>query len=134
MEGRIKDDPTNVDAWFEVIDVEQVPGGRIYNDVIEPYSLYLLKKVGDNSHPRITIATSGIDKRSFNFLWTTNVIFFEYLLRSITNLENCIVSPKPCSCQIKIFLLNICEISVAKGILVYLFFSAFFFNHLVSYN
>lgn len=66
MEGRIKDDPTNADALFEVIDIEQAPGGRIHNDVIEPYSLYLLKKVGDNSHPRITIATSGIDKRSFD--------------------------------------------------------------------
>jgi hypothetical protein len=66
MEGRIKDDPTNADAWFEVIDIEEKPGGRIHNDVVEPYYLYLLKKVGDNSHPRITIATSGIDKRSFN--------------------------------------------------------------------
>ena len=66
MEGRIKDDPTNADAWFEVIDVEEAPGGRIHNDIIEPYSLYLLKKVGDNSHPRITIATDGIDKRYFD--------------------------------------------------------------------
>jgi len=67
MEGRIKDDPTNADAWFEVIDVKEAPGGSIHNDIIEPYILYILKKVGDNSHPRITIATSGIDKRSFNF-------------------------------------------------------------------
>ena len=67
MEGRIKDDPTNADAWFEVIDVEETPGGRIHNEVVEPYYLYLLKKVGDNSHPRITIATSGIDKRCFDF-------------------------------------------------------------------
>ena len=66
MEGRIKDDPTNADAWFEVIDIEQAPGGSIHNDIIEPYSLYLLKKVGDNAHPRITIATSGIDKRWFD--------------------------------------------------------------------
>jgi hypothetical protein len=66
MEGRIKDDPTNADAWFEVIDVKEAPGGSIHNDIIEPYSLYLLKKVGDNAHPRITIATSGIDKRWFD--------------------------------------------------------------------
>lgn len=66
MEGKIKDDPTNADAWFEVIDVEDAPGGRIHNDIIEPYSLYLLKKLGDNSHPRITIASSGIDKRHFD--------------------------------------------------------------------
>lgn len=66
MEGKIKDDPTNADAWFEVIDVKDVPGGRIHNDIIEPYSLYLLKKVGDNSHPRITIASSSIDKRYFD--------------------------------------------------------------------
>ncbi len=67
MEGRIKDDPTNVDAWFEVIDVKEAPGGRIHNDIIEPYKLYILKKVGNNSHPRITIATDGIDKRYFDF-------------------------------------------------------------------
>ena len=66
MGGRIKDDPTNADAWFEVIDVEEAPGGRVHNDIIEPYSLYLLKKVGDNSHPRITIATDCIDRRYFN--------------------------------------------------------------------
>ena len=51
----------------EVIDVKEAPGGSIHNDIIEPYILYILKKAGDNSHPRITIATSGIDKRSFNF-------------------------------------------------------------------
>ena len=67
MGGRIKDDPTNADAWFEVIDVEEAPGGRVHNDIIEPYNLYLLKKVGDNSHPRITIATGGgIDMRYFD--------------------------------------------------------------------
>lgn len=66
MGGRIKDDPTNADAWFEVIDVEEAPGGRVHNDIIEPYSLYLLKKVGDNGHPRITIATDGIDRRYFD--------------------------------------------------------------------
>lgn len=38
----------------------------LFNDIVEPYSLYLLKKAGDNGHPRITIATSGIDKRSFD--------------------------------------------------------------------
>ena len=59
MEGRIKDDPTNANAWFEVID-------RVHDNIIEPYSLYLLKKVGDNSHPRIIIATGNIDKRWFD--------------------------------------------------------------------
>ena len=67
MEGIIKDDPTNADAWFEVIDVKKTGKGKIHNEIIEPYMLYLLKKVGDNSYTRINIATSGIDKRYFDF-------------------------------------------------------------------
>lgn len=66
MEGRIKDDSTNADAIFEVIDIEEAPGGRIHNDIIDPYVLYKLKKVGDKTYPTITIASSGIDKRYFN--------------------------------------------------------------------
>ena len=77
MEGNIKDDPSNADAWFEVIDVEEHPGGRAHNDIIEPYILYKVRKVGDNTHPIVTIATSGIDSRYFDLRLVDEQITFK---------------------------------------------------------